>query len=522
MADLEKLTILLEAQTKQFENAMKRMDRLTRETTGRAEKNLSRLDKVLSKTGAGFANFAKGAALGAIGGIGIDRLATSIGQAVKQMAELADEAKRAGVSAEDLQAVGFAAMQAGSSTEDMVDLLKKFNVEVGEAATKSNDLAKLFEANGVSLRDQNGTIRSTKDLFYEIVDLIAHAKTQQEAAVIAQMAFGKAAGDALPFLQQGAAAIKESEQNARDLGAVISNETIAKADEFDDRWSAAWAVWEANAKSAIINAYDFMVKAAPDPNQMLPGGTSGAGAIWNWMTGRQLSNPGSANSMGPGFYGGGPTPPKGPATVIPPPDSKTEKDTQKFVKSAEEITVSAEKMSAEMQAAEDSFVDFFSALASGTKPIDALRSSLMRLGDSLLRMGLTKGFELLLGALGSGGYAPGVGAGGMGFSYFGGPRASGGPVSAGVPYKVGEAGEEMFVPSSNGYIVPNHKLGSMGGGTVINVTNMPGVSSQQSSSQRDGRQVVDIINSVMDSGFGTRLQRHAPLIGAKPASKRTS
>lgn len=47
-------------------------------------------------------------------------------------------------------------------------------------------------------------------------------------------------------------------------------------------------------------------------------------------------------------------------------------------------------------------------------------------------------------------------------------RADGGPVSGNTPYIVGERGPEMFVPGSNGSIVPNHSLG--GGGTVINLT----------------------------------------------------
>jgi hypothetical protein len=44
-------------------------------------------------------------------------------------------------------------------------------------------------------------------------------------------------------------------------------------------------------------------------------------------------------------------------------------------------------------------------------------------------------------------------------------RASGGPVSGGRPYVVGEEGPEMFVPSSNGSIVPNSRMG----GTTINI-----------------------------------------------------
>jgi len=50
---------------------------------------------------------------------------------------------------------------------------------------------------------------------------------------------------------------------------------------------------------------------------------------------------------------------------------------------------------------------------------------------------------------------------------FGGGRAIGGNVRAGVPYMVGETGREMFVPQQNGVIVPNHRLKAQGGTTVI-------------------------------------------------------
>jgi hypothetical protein len=49
--------------------------------------------------------------------------------------------------------------------------------------------------------------------------------------------------------------------------------------------------------------------------------------------------------------------------------------------------------------------------------------------------------------------------------------ASGGPVRAGQAYRIGELGPELFVPASNGYIVPNHNTGS-GNDQPINVTLM--------------------------------------------------
>ena len=45
------------------------------------------------------------------------------------------------------------------------------------------------------------------------------------------------------------------------------------------------------------------------------------------------------------------------------------------------------------------------------------------------------------------------------------PRAKGGPVMAGDAYRVGEAGPETFVPSTNGYILPN----DMQSGETVNV-----------------------------------------------------
>ena len=49
---------------------------------------------------------------------------------------------------------------------------------------------------------------------------------------------------------------------------------------------------------------------------------------------------------------------------------------------------------------------------------------------------------------------------------FGGAKATGGPVSAGRSYLVGERGPELFMPSGSGSIIPNSAMG----GTVINLT----------------------------------------------------
>ena len=40
-------------------------------------------------------------------------------------------------------------------------------------------------------------------------------------------------------------------------------------------------------------------------------------------------------------------------------------------------------------------------------------------------------------------------------------KASGGPVTGGSPYVVGEKGPELFVPRTSGSVVPNNAMGGM-------------------------------------------------------------
>lgn len=56
---------------------------------------------------------------------------------------------------------------------------------------------------------------------------------------------------------------------------------------------------------------------------------------------------------------------------------------------------------------------------------------------------------------------------GSGYTTFGGGRAAGGPVSAGTAYVVGENRPELFVPKTNGYILPSVPSGGSSGTTVV-------------------------------------------------------
>jgi hypothetical protein len=58
---------------------------------------------------------------------------------------------------------------------------------------------------------------------------------------------------------------------------------------------------------------------------------------------------------------------------------------------------------------------------------------------------------------------------GLTFASFGGGMASGGRVSGGTSYLVGEKGPELFTPGASGTITPNHAMGGGASNIVVNV-----------------------------------------------------
>ena len=75
---------------------------------------------------------------------------------------------------------------------------------------------------------------------------------------------------------------------------------------------------------------------------------------------------------------------------------------------------------------------------------------------------------------------------------FGGGRATGGPVSSGTSYVVGERGPELFVPNTAGTIVPN---GGGGRGNTINVTVNGAIDAEGTA-----RTIVDVLNRSFSRG----------------------
>jgi hypothetical protein len=75
-------------------------------------------------------------------------------------------------------------------------------------------------------------------------------------------------------------------------------------------------------------------------------------------------------------------------------------------------------------------------------------------------------------------------------------KATGGPVTGGTPYIVGENGPELFTPSGNGFITPNNRLGGSSGNT-FNITVNGAIDSEGTA-----RSIINLLNNSFYRGTG--------------------
>jgi hypothetical protein len=114
----------------------------------------------------------------------------------------------------------------------------------------------------------------------------------------------------------------------------------------------------------------------------------------------------------------------------------------------------------------NSMEDAFMSMVDNTKkPIEAVKSMASAIIKELFRVLVV---QRIVGSFGGGGILGGIGTIFPSLNATIPARATGGTVSGGKPYMVGERGPELMVPGRTGTVVPNDQLS--GGGVIVNQT----------------------------------------------------
>lgn len=162
----------------------------------------------------------------------------ALGEAVNQTAEYADEIDKAsfrsGIGAENLQRFKYAAEQSGATLEDIEKSAKKVNERLGEVAEGNEKSIEMFEKLGVSVYDAEGEMRSSDDVYNDVISKLADMGDTAEATAIGTDLFGKAFVELKPMLAAGSDGIQDLKDNADALGIVMSQDAVSAGVVYGD------------------------------------------------------------------------------------------------------------------------------------------------------------------------------------------------------------------------------------------------------------------------------------------------
>lgn len=161
-------------------------------------------------------------------------------QALDYAGNLQDLSQTAGISVEAFQELSYVGLQFGIDTEKMAGSLNKFIMLADEFATSGGGgAADGFERLGLSQSEVNKGLEDSEALFLDVIQKIRETGDVASQIDLANKFFGKEGGKAfVRMIQDSASHIAMLRSEARQMGFVLSEEMIAKADDAGDRLAA--------------------------------------------------------------------------------------------------------------------------------------------------------------------------------------------------------------------------------------------------------------------------------------------
>lgn len=197
------------------------------DSEGRFDGFKSAIDNVGSVLGTTGKTIAAGTAAIAAG-------VTAVGGAIVSMtstaAQNADDintmSKQYGMSVEDIQKYQFAAEQIDVSLDTLTGSMSKLTKNMSTASKGTGDAAAAFDALGIAIQDDDGTLRDRNEVFQETISALAKITDETQRDAYAMQIFGKSAQDLNPLILGGAEALREYGEQAESAGLILGSDAL--------------------------------------------------------------------------------------------------------------------------------------------------------------------------------------------------------------------------------------------------------------------------------------------------------
>lgn len=148
--------------------------------------------------------------------------------------EMLTQSSVTGMSVEKLQAYSYAADLVDVSLETMTGSMAKNIKSMSNASQGSAKFVDAYKELGVSVTNADGTLRDSETVYWEVIDALGNVSNETERDALAMQLFGKTAQDLNPLIAQGSEGIAALTEEAKRMGAVLSEESIERLGQFDD------------------------------------------------------------------------------------------------------------------------------------------------------------------------------------------------------------------------------------------------------------------------------------------------
>ena len=206
-----------ERELKEAENAARSFNATTEKIAATAGKVSAKFSTLASKT-KGLSTAAGGVLL-ALGGLAV--------KTAQSADELNTLSKQTGISTTELQKMQYAADRIDVDTDTIVGGMKKLKKQL---ESTNSPLEKL----GIKTRDAKGEFRDITDIFYDSVKALSEIPNETERNIVAMQLFGKSADELAGVIDDGGAALRALGEEAENLGVIIPQEDIDKANQLND------------------------------------------------------------------------------------------------------------------------------------------------------------------------------------------------------------------------------------------------------------------------------------------------
>ncbi|WP_411837025.1 hypothetical protein [Paracoccus sp. ME4] len=277
MNEMTGLIVDVEARINKLERGLKQANDRQRKAAGemerRAKQSADRIGDTYGKMsngiGASFARLGKlalpfagglvaGVAAGGVAGIvgNLDRVAEGI-------ANIGNEAKRAGVDNTTFQEWAFIANRNRIGIDAMVDALKELHIRAGEFFLDDTGAgAAAFQKLGYSAETLKAKLQDPSDLMTEILGKLGQFDQAGRSFLLEEI-FGGGGGEQLSALiGQSETALRDTIARAHEVGAVLDDELIRKAEEIDRKFGEMTARVSNFGKRAVIAIAEMGIELA--------------------------------------------------------------------------------------------------------------------------------------------------------------------------------------------------------------------------------------------------------------------